>query len=176
MLPQDIAIYRSMVSGGKYGPWVDQEFSVSKNACRASKFKQHAQGDLPRITVVLVVKSHEARFHPTADTEGHSSGSPLAGTVVDRGISEPRHRDFFLQSHSPMQGPNQPTRCFVIFDEVFRRRCCVRSNMRGPVDLLENLTHTLCYLSGDTIQARSTCALVHYADPICHASCSWEQI
>ncbi|KAJ6125862.1 RNA interference and gene silencing protein [Penicillium samsonianum] len=167
MLPQDIVIYRSMVSGGKYGAWVDQELPLIKNACRASKLTENSQGDLPRITVVLVDKSHDARFHPTADTEGHSSGSPLAGTVVDRGISEPRQWDFFLQSHSPTQGPNQPTRYFVIFDEVFRRRCCVRSNMCGPVDLLQNLTHTLCYLSGETTKAKSVCAPVHYAIRAC---------
>jgi hypothetical protein len=166
-LPQDIVIYRSMVSGGKYGPWVDQELPLIKNACRDSRLTQHGQCDLPRITVVLVDKNHDARFQPTADTEGHSSGSPLAGTVVDRGISDPRQWDFFLQSRSPPQGPNQPTRYFVVFDEVFRKRCRVRSNMRGPVDLLQNLTYTLCYLAGDTTKARRVCAPVHYASQAC---------
>ena len=166
-LPQDILIYRSTASGWKHKAWVNQELPLIKNACRASKLMRHAQGDLPRITVVLVDENHDARFHPTADTEGHSSGSPLAGTVVDRGIVEPRQWDFFLQSHNPTQGPNQPTRYFVIFDEVFRKRCHAHSNMRGPVDLLQNLTHALCYLSGETTKARSVCAPVHYASQVC---------
>lgn len=166
-LPRDIVIYRSMISGGKHGPWADEELPLIKNACRASRLTQNGQNDFPRITVVLVDQHHGARFHPTADTAGHSSGSPLAGTVVDRGISDPRQWDFFLQSHSPTQGPNQPTRYFVVSDEVFRGRCPVRSNMRGPVDSLQNLTHTLCYLSGDTTKARRVCAPVHYASQAC---------
>ena len=166
-LPQNVVIYRSMVSGDNYGPWVNEELPLIKNACRASKLTRHAKGHLPRITVVLVDENCDARFYPTADTEGHSSGSPLAGTVVDRGISDPRQWDFFLQSHNPTQGPNQPTRYFVIFDEVFRRQCHARSGMRGPVDLLQNLTHTLCFLSGETTKSRSVCTPIHYASQVC---------
>ena len=166
-LPQDIVIFRSRVLEDKYGLWVNEELPLIKNACRASKLTRHAQGHVPRITVMLVDESCDARFHPTADTEGHSSGCPLPGTVVDGGISDPRQWDFFLQSHNRTQGQNQPTRYFVILDEVFRRQARVCSSMRGPVDLLQNLTHSLCYLSGETTKSRSVCAPIHYAGLVC---------
>lgn len=116
---------------------------------------------------MLVDENHGAQFLPTADTEGHRSGSPLAGTVVDRGLTEPRQWDFFLQSHNSTQGPNRPTRYFVVFDEVFRRRCRVNNRGRTSVDLLQGLTHTLCYLSGESTKATSVCTPIHYASQAC---------
>ncbi|KAJ5117771.1 RNA interference and gene silencing protein (Qde2) [Penicillium atrosanguineum] len=166
-LPDDIVIYRSTVPGCGYGSWVDKELPQIKDACRASQPTWHAHNDLPRITVVLVDEGHDAQFFPTTDTESHRYNSPLAGTVVDRGISEPRQWDFFLQSHSPTESLNRPTRYLVIFDEVFRRRYQARSS-DGPVNLLQGLTHRLCYSSGESTKARRVCAPVWYARQACN--------
>ena len=166
-LPDDIVIYRNMMPESAYESWVDQELPQIQDACRASKLTGHTHNGLPRITVVLVDESHDAQFFPTADTESHRYNSPLAGTVVDRGISEPRQWDFYLQSHSPTEGPNRPTRYFVIFDEVFRRRCPAQSRGYGPVNLLQDLTYRLCYMSGESTKARRACAPLYYARQAC---------
>ncbi|OQD73985.1 hypothetical protein PENANT_c194G09986 [Penicillium antarcticum] len=116
-LPEDIVVYRN--SEGEHEPWVEKEVCLIKDACRAAKLT--VQDNLPRITVVLVDENYGAQLLPTADTECHRSGSPLAGTVVDRGLTVPRQWDFFLRSHNSTQGLNGPTRYFVVFDEVFRK-------------------------------------------------------
>lgn len=172
-LPDDIVIYRSTVPGGAYESWVGHELAQIKDACRASRVTWRTHNDLPRISVVLVDEHHDAQFFPTADTESHRYNRPLAGTVVDRGISEPRQWDFFLQSHSPTEALHRPTRYFVIFDEVFRRRCQARCSGDGPVNLLQDLTHRLCYSSGESTKARRVCAPVYYARQACDRARSY---
>jgi hypothetical protein len=172
-LPDDIVIYRSMVPEGAYESWVENELPQIKDACRASWVTWITHDNLPRITVVLVDEHHDTQFFPTADTESHRYNSPLAGTVVDRGISDPRQWDFFLQSHSPTEALNRPTRYFVIFDEVFRRRCQARRSGDGPVNLLQDLTHRLCYSSGESTKAERVCAPVYYAGQACDRARSY---
>ncbi|KAJ6116140.1 RNA interference and gene silencing protein [Penicillium sp. IBT 18751x] len=165
--PDDIVIYRSMGLEAGHGSWVDQELSLIKDACRASGLTRRAPDDRPRITVVLVDETHDARFFPTADTESYRYNSPPGGTVVDRGISDPRQWDFFLQPQSPKESNSRPTRYLVIYDEVLRGRCQAESKRKGPVDLLQEITYRLCYLSGEATKARNVCAPVYYAKQAC---------
>ncbi|KAJ5288415.1 hypothetical protein N7508_011190 [Penicillium antarcticum] len=162
-LPEDIVVYRN--SEGEHEPWVEKEVCLIKDACRAAKLT--VQDNLPRITVVLVDENYGAQLLPTADTECHRSGSPLAGTVVDRGLTVPRQWDFFLRSHNSTQGLNGPTRYFVVFDEVFRRRYRVDDRGRTPVNLLQDLTNALCYLSGESTKATRVCTPIQYASQAC---------
>lgn len=162
--PENIVIYRSMPRLGKYESLVDIELRLIRNACRATYLAAQGKVQEPRITIVLVDEKDGTWFFPTSDTEGDRSGTPVAGTVVDRGILDPRQWDFFLQSHSCKETTSQPTRYLVVVDEVFRRQCHVQC---GPADVLQNFTHRLCYLSGETTKARRVCTPIYYANEAC---------
>ncbi|KAG6805581.1 hypothetical protein H0H93_004464, partial [Arthromyces matolae] len=42
-------------------------------------------------------KRHHTRFFPTEEENADNNGNPKAGTVVDRGVTDVYHFDFFLQ-------------------------------------------------------------------------------
>lgn len=52
------------------------------------------------MTVVVVGKRHHTRFYPTSAQNADRSANCTAGTVVDRGVTEARNWDFFLQAVS----------------------------------------------------------------------------
>ena len=91
------------------------------------------------------------------------NGNCFNGTVVDRGVTEARSWDFFLQAHSALQGTAKPAHYFVVHDEIF-----VRNTKSGnPADDLENLTHNMCYLFGRATKSVSICPPAYYADLAC---------
>jgi eukaryotic translation initiation factor 2C len=101
-LPQNILIYRDGVSEGQFKTVLEQELPHIRQACQdvyGAKSKQ------PRITIVVSVKRHQTRFYPTDPNHIHkSSKSPKEGTVVDRGVTNVRYWDFFMQAHASLQG------------------------------------------------------------------------
>lgn len=99
-LPRNILIYRDGVSEGQYDMVRDQELVFIKKACEPI----YAEGGLPppRITVIIVAKRHHTRFAPKYDAD--KKGNCRAGLVVDRGITDMRLWNFFLQPHSTIQG------------------------------------------------------------------------
>jgi eukaryotic translation initiation factor 2C len=99
-LPDNIVIFRDGVSEGQYEMVLSKELPHIRNACRAMGPKYR-----PRISVIVAVKRHHTRFYPTDAAHTHSrSKSPLQGTVVDRGVTNVRYWDFFLQAHASLQG------------------------------------------------------------------------
>ena len=61
------------------------------------EFSSGAQAYRPRLAIVVCSKSRHVRFYPTEQDSAASDGSPLPGTVVDRGITAIYDFDFFLQ-------------------------------------------------------------------------------
>ncbi|KAJ5882745.1 Piwi-domain-containing protein [Penicillium subrubescens] len=166
-MPEDVVIFHSVESDGDDELWVEQELPLLPDMCKKMALGVGQHGPLPRITIVLVDEHHDARFFPTADTESSKFGQSLAGTVVDRGITQPGCWDFFLQPLGLMRIENRPVRYFVIFDEVFRRRSSFPNACLGPADLLQDLTHKLCYLPGESTRAQGVCSPIHYARQAC---------
>jgi hypothetical protein len=161
--PEDIVIFRNVMSDGDEGLWIEQEVRLLQDTCRRMALAAGRHCPSPRIAVMLVDEHHDARFFPTADTESHKLGHPLAGTVVDRGISQPGCWDFFLQPLGFMPIENRQIRYSVVCDEVFRRRTSSQNGCFGAADLLQDLTHKLCYLPGETTRAQNVCSPIHYA-------------
>ena len=60
----------------------------------------------PKFTIVIVGKRHHTRFYPTSPEHAdvNHGYNPLPGTVVDRGITMPKGRDFYLQAHAALKG------------------------------------------------------------------------
>ncbi|KAK2752575.1 hypothetical protein FQN55_006688 [Onygenales sp. PD_40] len=166
-LPENLLIYRDGVSEGQYGKVLEEELPLLRKACK-SLYPANQKG-LPRISIIIVGKRHNTRFYPTNLNDADRSSNPNNGTVVDRGVTETRNWDFFLQAHTALQGTARPAHYYIILDEIFSNNS---SRKRSPqfssiADELEDLTHNMCYLFGRATKAVSICPPAYYADLVC---------
>ncbi|XP_047326171.1 protein argonaute MEL1-like [Impatiens glandulifera] len=130
--PSRIIFYRDGVSEGQFSQVLLFEIDAIRKACCSLE-----ENYLPRITFVVVQKRHHTRLFPmNHDDRGSTdrSGNILPGTVVDTSICHPREFDFYLCSHSGIQGTSRPAHYHVLYDE------------NGfSADALQGLTNSLCY-------------------------------
>lgn len=104
-LPEYIIIFRDGVSEGQFNMVLKDELPNIRQACRET----YKAGQQPRITLIVSVKRHQTRFYPTDPNHIHPrSKSPKEGTIVDRGVTNVRCWDFFLQAHASLQGKPSP--------------------------------------------------------------------
>lgn len=160
--PENILVYRDGVSEGQYEIVIREELPQLRKACRETYPATQTEQNLPRFTIVIVGKRHHTRFYPTNGNDAEKSTNTRPGTVVDRGITEMRNWDFFLQAHSAIHGTVRPAHYFVVLDEIFKRR-----DARTAADDLERLTHELCYAYGRASRAVKVCMPTYYADLVC---------
>ena len=169
--PENILVYRDGVSESQYQQVLDEELARMRGCCIA--LYNDVDEPWPRFTLIIVGKRHHTRFFPP---EGHPrsdpKGNPKRGLVVDRGITEARNWDFFLQSHDAIQGTARPAHYYVLWDQIFTNPSLQPvpgdSNFRSPpVDRLERLSHSLCYMFSRAAKAVSIPAPVYYADIAC---------
>ncbi|KAL2803243.1 putative RNA interference and gene silencing protein [Aspergillus granulosus] len=165
-LPENIIVYRDGVSNSQYEQVVTDEIPLLKSAC-GDIYPQISQGKgLPRLSVIIVCKRHRTRFYPTREGDADKLSNPKNGTVIDRGLTEAREWDFYLQSHTALHGTARPAHYYVVWDEIFRARKPTPP-LRNAADILENFTHDLCYLFGRATRAVSICPPAYYADLLC---------
>lgn len=157
-LPKKILIFRDGVSEGQFLMVIRDELPLIRAACA----KMYEGGKVPPITLIVSVKRHQTRFYPTDPGHIDQSKSPKQGTVVDRGVTNVRYWDFFLQAHASLQGTARSAHYTVLVDEIFRSKYGVNA-----ADQLEKLTHDLCYLFGRATKAVSICPPAYYADLVC---------
>lgn len=119
--------------------------------------------------MIIVGKRHHTRFYPTItkdiDERDHSFNCKN-GTVVDRGVTEQRNWDFSLQTHSAIKGTARLAHYYIILNEIFKQKD-VRYPHENVADVIEDLTHSMCYLFGRATQAVSICPPAYYADVVC---------
>ncbi|CAN6304018.1 unnamed protein product [Urochloa humidicola] len=130
--PGRIIFYRDGVSEGQFSQVLLYEVDAIRKACASLE-----EGYLPPITFVVVQKRHHTRLFPEdhrARDQTDRSGNILPGTVVDMKICHPSEFDFYLCSHSGIQGTSRPTHNHVLFDEN-----------HFTADALQTLTYNLCY-------------------------------
>jgi len=146
-IPKKIIFYRDGVSEGQFKIVSENEIKAIKDACHALDPKYN-----PAVTFVVVQKRHHARFFPLTPNEAEKSGNCKPGTVVDSGITHPNEFDFYLQSHSGLQGTSRPTHYHVLKDE------------NGfTADSLQDMTNKLCYIYARSTSAVSIVPPVYYA-------------
>ncbi|EXJ91778.1 hypothetical protein A1O3_00328 [Capronia epimyces CBS 606.96] len=167
--PENILIYRDGVSEGQYNLVLDQELPEVRSACAKLYSATATKQGLPRITIVIVGKRHHIRFYPTDSKQADRSSNPQNGTVVDRGVTEARNWDFFMQAHTAIQGTARPAHYYVVWDEIFQARqgSGYPPPFKNAADVLEDLTHNMCYLFGRATKAVSICPPAYYADLVC---------
>ena len=165
-LPENLLIYRDGVSEGQYSKVLDTELPLLRKACTELYPPLDTKKGLPHITIVIVGKRHHTRFYPTNAGDADRSSNPKNGTIVDRGVTEARNWDFFLQSHTALQGTARPAHYYVVLDEIFAKRK-ISPPFQTVADVLEDLTHSMCYLFGRATKAVSICPPAYYADIVC---------
>ena len=168
-LPENILVYRDGVSEGQYEAVLKDEVPLLRQACLEMYPAADQRKGLPRFTVVVVGKRHHTRFYASQSNQASGSANPKAGTVVDRGVTEARNWDFFLQSHAAIKGTARPAHYFVVLDEIFRSSYSPTGKPKSAnaADALEALTQGLCYTYGRATKAVSVCTPAYYADLVC---------
>lgn len=166
VLPDNIIIYRDGVSEGQYHLLLENELPLIRNACRQLYPATATQQGFPKISIIVCGKRHHTRFYPTQEGDADRSSNCSPGTIVDRGVTEVRGWDFFLQAHACLQGTARSAHYYVVLDEVFRGRQ-VKAPHKNTADTLEELTHNMSYLFGRATKAVSLCPPAYYADLLC---------
>ena len=169
--PENILVYRDGVSESQYKQVLDEELKHMREA--SERHYVAVDQTPPRFTLIIVGKRHHTRFFPPKEHPARDeNGNPERGFVVDRGITEARNWDFFLQSHTAIKGTARPAHYYVLWDEIFTNiklnsvHEAIEPGIQ-PADRLERLTHSLCYLFGRATKAVSIPAPVYYADIAC---------
>ena len=87
-------------------------------------------------------------------------------------MTEARNLDFFLQAHAALQGTARSCHYYILHDGIFRQTFSksIPPLFQNVADVLENLTHNMCYLFGRATKAVSLCPPAYYADMACEPS------
>ena len=142
------------------------ELPALRQACKNLYPADATKKGFPRLSIIIVGKRHNTRFYPVRRDDADRSSNPQNGTVVDRGVTEARNWDFFLQAHTAIQGTARPAHYYIVHDEIFRAGR-VASPFQNTADVVEDLMHNLCYLFGRATKAVSSCPPAYYADLVC---------
>jgi len=108
---------------GHYQKVVSVELKAIRRAWREAQAATNTillRGDKDvRLTALVGVKRHHTRFYPMTDKDADTewgNNNCLPGTYVDRVVTSPYYRDFYLQSHSGVKGTARPTHYFMLAD------------------------------------------------------------
>ncbi|EYB94137.1 hypothetical protein Y032_0175g510 [Ancylostoma ceylanicum] len=112
--PENIVITRDGVSEGQYRMVIEDELGAIKEACEEFGRLNGRDPWLPRFTVVVATKRHNARFFVE---NGRFIDNPQPATVVDNDVVRNDITEFYMQSHRPVQGTAKPTSYQLIVDE-----------------------------------------------------------
>ncbi|RHZ71116.1 hypothetical protein Glove_262g41 [Diversispora epigaea] len=147
-LPDRILFYRDGVSEGQF----EHVLRIEVKALKAVFESIYRKGFEPKLTFVVVQKRHHTRFMPNESRDGDRNGNCRPGTVVDSTIVVSQEFDFYLMSHSVLQGTGRPIHYTVIYDEN-----------DFTADGIQTLTYKLSYLSARCTLSISLVPPVYYA-------------
>jgi len=183
LYPENILIYRDGVSESQYAQVLRDELQPLRDQCAHTYPRDMTSRDLPRFTLIVVGKRHHTRFLPILDPKtprkavknstADDYGNPEPGLVVDRAITSSHTFDFFLQSHAAIKGTARPAHYVVLADEIFSRIYKphgpkpLPGQCKSIADVIQTLTHNMCYLYGRATRAVSYCPAAFYADRAC---------
>ncbi|CAG8483191.1 10694_t:CDS:2 [Paraglomus occultum] len=146
--PESIIMYRDGISESQFKPLaLDKELPSIRRACHRLNPNYN-----PKISYIVVCKRHHNRFYPIDRQDADNKGNVKPGLVVERVITHPYLFNFYLTSHSSLQGTSRPSLYHVLHDE------------NGfEVDELQDFTNKLCYNFQRATRAVSIPAPTYYA-------------
>ncbi|TFY63508.1 hypothetical protein EVJ58_g3223 [Rhodofomes roseus] len=166
--PQRIVFFRDGVSEGEYARVARDEIE-SINSCLVNLVgfqkngepvkdgtKVYAPGKKPPVTFIVVGKRHHIRFFPTSRENADRSGNCPPGFVVDNEITGTAFPNYYLQSHSGIQGTSRPSHYIILRNEIGL-----------PVETCQRLSFDLCHVYASATRSVSIPAPVYYADRVC---------
>ena len=110
--PERIIVYRDGVSEDQFGEVLTCELTAIRRACARLPGVYR-----PAITFCIVQSRHHTRFFQEDRNFQDHSTNPVPGTIVDTGVTNPNLFDFFLLSHTGIQGTSRPTYYVVLWDD-----------------------------------------------------------
>ncbi|KAF8184911.1 Piwi domain-containing protein [Mycena galopus ATCC 62051] len=158
--PANVFFFRDGVSEGEFAIVKKEEISQINKAFDRIWNDVQLKGPKPNLTFVVVGKRHHVSFFPpqqNAGSVGDKTGNCRAGLTVDAELANPQFPDFYLQSHSAIQGTSRSAHYTVLQDEVFK----------GNMVKLQELAFSLCHIYAKATRSVSIPAPVYYADLAC---------
>ncbi|KAF8968250.1 ribonuclease H-like domain-containing protein [Flammula alnicola] len=151
--PRRVIFFRDGVSEGEFEAVSSQEIAAIQAAFKDVWERRGVKGP----TRSLRSLCHHAVFFPTSANEGDRTGNCHAGSVIDSEITHPAISDFYLQSHSAIQGTSRSSHYIVLKDE----------NFNSDLSKIQDLAYTLCHVYAKATRSVSIPAPVYYADLVC---------
>jgi eukaryotic translation initiation factor 2C len=151
ILPTRLVMYRDGVASSQFPAILGTEFQQIKDACAEMKDKG-VKGYNPKVTYIILQKSHNVRFFPTERFDADKSGNVKAGTVIDTHITHPCDHDFYLMSQAGLKGTSKPSRYIVLKDEI-----------GFTADAIQHFTYWQCFTFGRATRAVSCVPSIYYA-------------
>ncbi|KAI5827015.1 ribonuclease H-like domain-containing protein [Schizophyllum commune] len=164
LFPQRVVFYRDGISEGEFHSVAAQEVADFKSGVEKALNKYKSAGRAPpdapgpEVAYIVVGKRHHVVFFPSdkRDEDGKTGNLP-SGFVTDRGLESPFARDFFLQSHSAIQGTSRSSHYVVLHNDI----------RDFDVELFKQLSFHLCHTYAKATRAVSIPSPVYYADLAC---------
>ena len=97
-LPEAVFFYRDGISDGQFDAALEHEVREFRQA-----FSHFGPTYKPPLTYIVVKKRHHVRMFPRRN-DGDRNENPRPGTVTDTGITSHYDFDFYLNSHTGIQG------------------------------------------------------------------------
>jgi len=151
-LPQTMVFFRDGVSEGEFQEVAQKELTQIDEVFS----KLGAVGPAPQVVFIIVGKRHHIRFFPLSEQQADKTGNCIAGFVVDKEINNPNLQDYYLQSHSGIQGTSRPAHYIVL-----------RNDPKWDADRLQSIAFALCHVHASSTRSVSIPAPVYYADLAC---------
>ncbi|CAH1731499.1 unnamed protein product [Aphis gossypii] len=147
-MPKKIFYFRDGLRKGQFQQLLDFELVAIRRAC----LRLHINYQ-PPVTFLIVQKRHLTRMFPKFNYDMDRKFSNITpGMIVDTQITHPTELNFYLCSHSSIQGTSKPTKYHLIWNE---------NNLTE--DQLEQLTFYLCFIFARCTKSVSYPAPTYYA-------------
>ncbi|KAK5979608.1 Piwi domain protein [Trichostrongylus colubriformis] len=129
--PRHIVLYFSGISEGQFS-LVTDTYMRAINTGITSLSPSYR----PSVTALAVSKDHNERIYKSNISGNRANEQNIPpGTVVDTKIVSPVINEFFLNAHSAFQGTAKTPKYSLLADDS-----------KIPLDIIEGMTHGLCYL------------------------------
>lgn len=167
-LPENIIVFRDGVSEGQFDKVINDELPQLRQACKDKYSPADQAKGLPKSTIAVVTKRHHTRFFPSSPQTADRFSNPRPGTVVDRGLTDARAWDFFMQPHASILGTARSAHYTFLLDEVFRSHySTIPRPFKNVADVVEDLILGMSYNFGRATKGVSVCTPAKYADIVC---------
>ncbi|KAL8684936.1 MAG: hypothetical protein Q9224_006056 [Gallowayella concinna] len=143
-LPNNVYYFRDGVSESRFTEVLATEVADMKNL-----FLELDHRKKIKFTVVVAEKRHHIRFFPQ---DGDKNGNPFPGTIVERDVTDPFGNDFYLCSHTAIQGTARPVHYTMLINEI-----------GVSVDRFQKMLYEQCYQYIRSATAVSLHPAVYYA-------------